>query len=108
MKKLSKAEKFYIEQHVGAMDARDIAADLDLDVRTVRAYLKSLPAASPAPEPPQEARPKLDHGFMRHKNGAVAMTEEQGQIDDENKPNRKYLSRHSKNIHIIDPTRPVR
>lgn len=107
MRKLSKAESFYIEQHARTMDVQGIATDLGVDVRTVKAYIRKLP--EPTPEAVPEAKPAGDDSeFMRHKTGAVCMTETQGQIDDERRPQQNYLKRNSKNIHVIDPSKPVR
>ena len=75
MKKLSVAEKFYIEYHVNKIAVADIALQLDLDEAIVMAYIGKIPKSK---------------GAYIHKNGVTASTPESSAKGDVSKKKSDY------------------
>lgn len=103
---LNKVEKFYAEKHRGEKTAKEIAEDLGKPLRSVNAYLKTLP--EPEPE-----RPKVDSDRIANflvQDGSVAMTGSQATAGDEAKPrNEAFFNTRARNaIFKLDPNKPVR
>lgn len=95
---LSKSDKEYIEKNRGK-DPKELADDTGKSVRSIKAFLKTLP----------EVQVKPKNHFQEHK-GTVAMTAAQSIIGDEapKGTNHAFMNDHRKSIHIIDPDLPVR
>lgn len=113
---MTKAEAFYIEANAGKKTEKEIAEDLGLHIRTVQAYIKKLP---PREEPSSEPVSKTKFAEDPER-GVVCMTQAQAEADDESagtspfkdgerRPyNAEFYKTIQKNVHIIDPNKPIR
>lgn len=101
---LSVAEQYYIAQHrddpVG-----ELAKTLGLNVRSVRAALKTLPKKEDAPPAPPAKKGLANYDVAAP--GVVSMTRAQATADDDFvKEPARNLSK-IPGLHVIDPTKPV-
>ena len=76
---LSKAEKFYIENHSG-LDIRDLCKDLDRAQSIVNKFLKTLPNLD------EKKDTVLYQQFARNEKGSVVMTENASELADSKRP----------------------
>lgn len=107
----TKAELFYIRQHIDTTKPQVIARDLDKPVAEVKKQIEQMQAQDRRAEPvvaktepaKPKARPKGKLGRFAVQNGTVSMTSQQSQADDEapKGSNKEWLERHKNTIHII-------
>lgn len=82
---LSKAEKFYIENH-RSYELKELCTDLDRAQSTVKTFLDTLPGEKTAPTTTSK-KPLLSQQFARNeKGGAVVMTPNASIMADEQRP----------------------
>ena len=79
---LSKVEVFYIEGNKDTKDAKEIASDLNRNLKPIVAHIEKLAAESPKSEP------VVSKQFARQ-SGTVTMTENASQMTDAKRPHRK-------------------
>ena len=97
-KEWTKAELFYLEANKDKSDA-ELAADLGTTTARVAGWRK--PKKSKGPR----------KTFFAEDRGTVSMTAAQSKDDDDNPTsgqNQAFWEAMKKNVHIIDPTKPVR
>jgi hypothetical protein len=90
---LSKAEKFYIENHTD-LSIDVLCRDLDRAKSTVNKFLKTLPAATQEPESSTPKSPTATMSqFARNDKGSVVMTENASIMADEHRGKRSLPPR---------------
>ena len=90
---LSKAEKFYVEQHIET-DTKELAKDLNRTVAVVKKYKEALP--------PLDESIKTGDLMARNDRGATTMTEAASALADETKKaHHNEKKPRSGNIHFI-------
>lgn len=78
---LSKAEKFYIENHRDH-DVKDLCKDLDRAQSTVSKFLDTLPGEKTAPIAPSKQETLLSQQFARNDKGSLVMTPNASEMAD--------------------------
>lgn len=83
---LSKAEKFYIENH-RQLDIKELCKDLDRAQSTISKFTDTLPGDKTAPITSSKKETALSQQFARsEKGGAVVMTPNASIMADEKRP----------------------
>lgn len=125
------AQAYYIESHWGKKEPAAIAADVQLPVAQVEAYLARLAesgARPAAPPPPAEPKSGPERAGFATRNGVTSMTQTASEMADESSGNSPFSNAERKAamqeqqrqdaekfakvrlrgaVHVIDPSRPV-
>lgn len=108
--KYTKAEELYLNTHGKKKTVEELAKDLGISVKKVKAFVDKLPEpAKPAKSFETDSIP-AKAGFDTHKSGAVMMNEGRSTKDDTAPPaisREEYLRLNKDHIHIINPNLPT-
>jgi hypothetical protein len=119
-RKLTVAEKFYLDSHARTKSAEELAGELQLPLKVVKAHVSEAPPlpqtlvnrakTARATSSPSKPKPKPRPTFFAEHSGTTAMTKEQAELDDaaRQEPNEEFLSTVKNNIHVMDPSKPIR
>ena len=104
--RVSEAEAFYIDAHLGKKTVAEIASDLGVTQAAVAAYVVARAAKATAEEPPPELTPTKSPaqraGFgVNQEAGAVIMTERASVRGDESKKDAAVTGRVPDGVHVI-------
>ena len=99
-KTLGVAERFYIDQHKNSKTSEEMATESGLDVKLIVEYI-----AETSPKP--KAATKLGDFAHDTSKGFTAMTQQQSENGDKQKPvNREFYKERENQIHKIRPNEP--
>lgn len=101
VKKLNVAEEFYVNENRGKMTPDEISKNLGIKVGPINKWLEQ----NPIPVPKSQFDPK----GISEDRGTVVMTGAQSFKDDSAPKSSKqaWYEQNKKDLHIIDPTKPI-